>query len=300
MKIGAVSDIHADINSKRGEPGFIDELVRFLEGPGLDVLIIPGDAAGSVNSLIDFFNRCGDLPIPHKIYLPGNHDVWTGGKIPDGSWVKYRKVLPEICNELNWTYLPRNPLVIEGTAIFGSMGWYDYSTANSMWDGMFSEEEYMLKVNPNNAKWMDVEYAHFNMSDREVAGELLREAEEDLVQLGFSAGEGNGEFRLDDEGIKTVVFVSHLVPYMDFINFRNDPSWDFFGAYIGNINIGKFLDRLPRNLRRLAFFGHTHFPGAKVVESGVEGYCVPLGYPDEYGSGRLEDVFRERIRVVEV
>jgi hypothetical protein len=94
--------------------------------------------------------------------------------------------------------------------------------------------------------------------------------------------------------------VSHVVPYRDFIHFRNDPSWDFFGAYIGNINIGDFLDRLPCHLRRLAFFGHTHFPGEKVVESGVEGYCVPIGYPHEYGGGKLEDIFRERVKVLEV
>ncbi len=299
MKIGALSDIHADINGKRGEPGFVDKLARYLDSLDLDVFLVPGDAAGSANSLIEFFSRCKDLAVPHKIYLPGNHDIWTGGKIPDGSWVKYRRVLPEICNEFDWIYLPRNPRVIGRTAFFGSMGWYDYSSANSMWEGMFSEEDYILKVSPGNAKWMDAEYAHFDMSDREVAGKLLREAEEDLESLGFFP-EGDKGIGYAGDDLDSIVFLSHIVPYRDFLHYKNDPSWDFFGAYIGNINIGKFLDRLPRHLRRLAFFGHTHFPGEKVLESGVEGYCVPLGYPEEYGGGNLEDVFRERMVVVEV
>ncbi len=299
MKIGAVSDIHVDINGKRGDPGFTGKLIGYLESLGLDLLLIPGDAAGSVKSLVDFFSKCRRLTVPHKIYLPGNHDIWTGGKVPDGSWVKYRQVLPEICGEFDWIYLPGNPLIIERTAFAGTMGWYDYSSANSMWDDMFSEEDYMMKISPGNAKWMDLEYAHFGMNDREVAGELLREAGEDLSRLGFSR-EGENEIKYTGSDMDTIVFVSHMVPYRDFIHYKNDPSWDFFGAYIGNINIGKLLDRLPRRLRRLAFFGHTHFPGEKVVESGVEGFCVPLGYPSEYGRGRLEDIFRERVVVVEV
>lgn len=300
MKIGAISDIHVDINTKRGKPEFVQKLVHYLEVLDLDVFLVAGDAAGSVNSLIEFFSACKNLSIPNKIYLPGNHDIWTGRKISDGSWVKYRKVLPEICGEFDWIYLPRNPQVIGKTVFFGSMGWYDYSSANSMWEEMFSEDDYMLKINPQNMKWMDVEYAHFDMSDREVAGQLLNEMEEDLALLGFKVNEENGEVELTEKGLDSIVFVSHVVPYKEFIKYQNDPSWDFFGAYIGNFNIGKFLDRLPRHLRRLAFFGHTHFPGKKVVESGVEAFCVPLGYPNEYGRGRLEDIFKERIAVVEV
>ncbi len=298
MKICALADIHYDVNRKNGNRYFAEDLAQYLKELKPDVFIVPGDTAESLEGIIRFFQAVNRAQIEHRIFVPGNHDVWVNGKAEDGSWIKYRNAIPAVCNELDWHYLPGNPLKIENTAFFGSMGWYDYSTANPKWDNLYSYDDYKKKENPEDVRWMDIEYARFNMDDRSVAGQLLNEMETDLKLLGFK--NGSEQYICSDSAVESVVFVSHIVPYTDFINFRNDPVWDYFGAFIGNTNIGNFLDRLPRNLRRIAFFGHTHFWKSQKMPSGVEAYCVPLGYPYEYGDTPFADLFKDRIKVVEL
>ena len=213
-------------------------------------------------------------------------------------------MLPAVCNELNWHYLPGNPIKIGNVGIFGSMGWYDYSSANHKWDNLFSEKDYEKKISPSNSKWMDVEYAKFDMDDKTVANILLKEIENDFLKLGFEKSNNSTDNYTyiipENTGISTVISVTHIVPFIEFIDFKQNPGWDFFGAFIGNMNIGKFLNKLPGNLKKLAFFGHSHFPNSGIVQNNIEAYCVPLGYPQEYGSKPLFEVFKERIKVVEV
>lgn len=50
---------------------------RELQIPGADIIIYAGDACtdGDMDQLADFFDWYAGLPVAHKIFVPGNHDL---------------------------------------------------------------------------------------------------------------------------------------------------------------------------------------------------------------------------------
>ena len=61
-------------------------------------------------------------------FVAGNHELWTAG--PD-SYQLYHEVLPRRIRELGWHWLESEPFITRDLAIVGSIGWYDYSFAQT-------------------------------------------------------------------------------------------------------------------------------------------------------------------------
>lgn len=285
MRIGAISDIHADSNGEVYD-SFIDRLLKILGSKKLDVLIIPGDIGGRKKSIIEFFQKSQQLDIPYKFYVPGNHDLWTNNNT--SSWEYYLTKLPEICSAYGWKFLPQNPIKINSTLFIGSPGWYDYSTRNKTYDNEVFIEDYKVKYY-QGARWMDAEYIHFGMSDEQVSKMFLDQLVKDFENS-----------ILDD--VKSVVCVTHIVPFKKFVLHKKYLHWDFFSAFIGNISIGEFIKKLPVE-KKHAIFGHTHFPSVLELEDGLTAHCVPLGYQYEIikrGDNSLEDAIERSLSVFEI
>jgi predicted phosphodiesterase len=97
IKILAISDTHGQH--------------RLLDLPEVDIIVHAGDACenGDENQLEDFFKWFSGLPIRHKIFLAGNHDL-----IFDLEPELGKKLIPS-----NVTFLENNGIKIEGIHFFG-------------------------------------------------------------------------------------------------------------------------------------------------------------------------------------
>ncbi len=297
MKIGSISDIHIDINRSRGYPDVSADLLHYIEGLGLDVLIIPGDISGTSRTIENFFIEADTLSVPVKIFVPGNHDIWVNGKTSDGSMIKYTSILPGICSNHGWHYLPGNPLTLGRTAFLGAMGWYDYSLAGDKGSRLFSNDVYEKKISPGGAMWMDGEYARFGMSDTRASALMVENLNNDLKKIKILTDAGGAD---ETSSPVNVIVVTHFIPYRDFVYSTGDPDYDFFNAFMGSAGLGECINTLPQHLRRIALFGHTHRPMKRAMESGVEAVCAPLGYPSDHGMLSFHEALNRRVAVFTV
>lgn len=289
MRLGAISDLHVDINRKHFQD-FYPQLKKYLDSLDLDVLLIPGDIAGMNSEIKRFMVETSTLDIPNKLYVPGNHCLWTNTTLT--SWDLYFKVLPELSRLTNWHYLPGNPTIIEDVAFIGSPGWYNYSTRNKKYDESITMDIYRSKIYETRI-WNDLKYVRFGKSDEEVSSYFLGQLELDYFSIFGDQV---------DPPFNSLVLSTHVVPYQELVEHKNQLNWDFFSAFIGCADIGKWFDTMcgDLNTKNYAIFGHSHYPINKILESGVRAHCVPLGYPHETKSDDLIAVLNERVLIVDI
>ncbi|OLS23649.1 MAG: 3',5'-cyclic adenosine monophosphate phosphodiesterase CpdA [Candidatus Heimdallarchaeota archaeon LC_2] len=321
MKLVMFSDPHIDIQEKRGYPKFLVQLNEYLESIEPDIILVTGDIAGSTSYIQKFLEGIF-TSAKKKIYCPGNHDIWVNSKAHDASWTKYYQILPQLSTELGWHYLPNQPLIVNNVAFVGTMGWYDYSTRNPIWDDKISILEYSSKYNKSSgAIWMDREYAKFgDHNDNVVADHFANELIEDLqsisdnlIEMNWDSGNSSIEElnkynklkklkKLESKNVDTVVIGTHMVPFVDFVKFTGNLDWDFFSAFIGNTKLGRIIKSINNELRRISVFGHTHYPQRKIVEDNLEAICCPIGYPNEWerDHSSLESLFESKIVSVNI
>lgn len=259
------------------------------------------------------------VPVRKKIFCPGNHDIWVNGKSFDASWVKYYQILPELCDLLDWHYLPRQPIVIDNVGFAGTVGWYDYSSRNPVWDDKVTIEQYATKLNEaTGAVWMDREFARFGKySDQAVADHFATELIDDLSQISIdlivpmpelhSSVSLNIDYQYKEKQqsnkeIDTIVIGTHIVPFIDFVKFTGGLEWDYFSAFIGNTTLGKIISNIKKDVKTISVFGHTHFPQRKKINDNLEAICCPIAYPNEWERkhSTLEDLFANRIISVDI
>lgn len=290
MRFALISDLHIDINEKRRSNIFTRSFFDYVSTLSIDGLIVTGDIAGK-NSYLDKFFRLGsELEIDYRIFVPGNHDVWVNHQAEGLSWFQLEQYLPQLCQKYGWYYLPGDPLSIDEIGIVGTMGWYDYSLRNKIWDDKVVLSDYRRKINPQNGyRWMDRSFAQFgNFSDKDLVFHFLQQLNSDI------------QLSLENNPSKMVV-CTHFVPFQDFIQYRGIIAYDYFTAFYGSAKCGELILSYTSNLKEMAVvFGHVHQPKIQEVSGSVTGYCVPIGYPREYGDSELNDLFDQRIQVLSI
>ena len=131
MKIAYTSDIHVDMSE--ANHGLIDALIDRLVSVKPDVFIIAGDISQSLEKIAETLDRFSKAP-GRKMLVPGNHDIWIDSKsrLRQGidSTVKYENLIPAVCSEFGFEFLPAGPITIGDIGFAGTMGWYDYSFRN--------------------------------------------------------------------------------------------------------------------------------------------------------------------------
>jgi len=293
MRIVSLSDIHLDINLKRKDNKFHRKLVNFLCDVKADTLIIAGDIAGNTRLLIEFFELSRSIPIENKIYVPGNHDLYVNQAADNLSTIKYYEILPTITEQYDWNYLPKDPFVIDNIQFAGTIGWYDYSSRNKIWDDQIPLKQYIAKKHPNhNLELMDRHFVKFGKSDEQMSQQFTSDLLKDLAYI---------DRRYDYDEIDHTVIVSHMVPFREFIPYRGLVQYDFFTAYFGNLNLGDTILNYSQNREVTTIFGQVHIPKSKRLTPNLMGYCVPIGYPREYGRNLpLDDLFRNRVQIFDL
>jgi predicted phosphohydrolase len=245
-----------------------------------DVFVVAGDVSAELSDVEDFLSRF-DAARCHKLFVPGNHDIWVLPWPGQSSRTKYERDLPEVCRRTGFHFLPGRPMVIRGVGFAGSIGWYDYSLRDLSLDRQISMDDYRRK-RFRGRMWSDARYARWGATDEQVTEEMASELGRDLDEL-------------EAAGAPVVAVVHHL-PFEELVVRRGEVGFDFFSAFMGSSALGRVIRARP--MVKVLIFGHTHFEQDVVVD-GIRALAAPLGYEHERPEG-AEEALRKSVRTVEV
>jgi 3',5'-cyclic AMP phosphodiesterase CpdA len=279
MRLILTADLHYDHANSRASA---DDIISNINHTGADVLIVVGDAAASakdgIEQCLSSFTHRGP-----KLFVPGNHELWT---LEPDSYALFKKELPRRVRALGWHWLEDEPFVADRVAIVGTLGWYDYSFAQS--DLGIPLRFYQAKVSPGAAgyfgqhsnllnpsddvspkalefaaRWNDGRFVKLHRTDEEFLDELLIKlrAHLDIVS------------KRDD--VDSILAAIHHLPFRELLPPSRSAQWDFTKAYLGSEKIGQLLLQYPRVSH--VYCGHSHF-GAQADIGHLRAVNIGSGY----------------------
>lgn len=266
-RVAFTSDFHVDVTKQN----IIEEVKNYLKNNKVDILCFAGDMSANVELSVELLKEFEeDLGIK-VLAVTGNHEVWDTEKGTSFEAVDKFNLLSNKISVMN------QPYEFSDWVILGNMGWYDYSTAQP-----YFYEKQLDKMSYGQTSWNDKYYCDWEgKKNHEVANYFLEELKK----------------QLEVYKNKNIILLSHVVPYSECITIKNNSSWDYFNAFIGNLNIGHLANDYKV---KIAHFGHTHYRYYKKNEYGVEMICMPLGYYGEWIGNDLQKELTKCIPVFEI
>ena len=252
MKIAFTADVHID--SSRWNPEATKLIAERMAKFEPDVVVIAGDAGNTLRALEKALVLFDSIDA-RRLFVPGNHDVWTetyAGKMLD-SRTKYELFIPEACQRIGFDDLGQAPVVIDGVGFVGSLGWYDYTFADSRlslteedyWKGRYGDEiwwdQKMTFWTPSKAEFPDAPLNR--MWDPAVCGEMA-----DLL---------DAHIREIESDVDRIVAVVHTLPFVAGLPRSNPPY--YLDAYTGSERLGQILEAHPKVTHCIG--GHKHLGG---------------------------------------
>jgi putative phosphoesterase len=292
MKIAFISDLHVDSSPENLK--LLDHLVERLGSLNPDTFIIAGDISASTEVFEKTLKRFSAISC-HKLLVAGNHDIWIDPKngLKKGlhSGIKYRQVIPDICERNDFTCLGLEPYSINGIGFAGTIGWYDYTLRNKKYDTMFSMETYRNKRYQDKHTWNDLHFAHWmdnggkrRKSDEEVAHEMELSLKKQLQSL-------------VRKGVKTIVVVTHHVPFKKMVVHPNVLPFDFFSAFMGSEGLGTII--LEERTVTHVICGHSHIKSS--LKTGTtHAMKSPVGYFREWRTKNMTEHIGERLTCFDI
>lgn len=200
------------------------------------VVILAGDIGESVKNFRECLSLFSDVKCPVGVVI-GNHDLYAYDKRypSEDLWTK---VLPGIVKKLGLVRMEGENIIVNGTAVVGTLGWYDYSSKTVRMPDRFYEEE-------KGAFVSDGSYIDWLRTDTDFAAELLS----GLVKRLEKAQE--------DPAIKRIVVVTH-VPLFKEQMVRHGSDNPYADAYFGNFTMGQEVLKFSKVTDVIS--GHTHRP----------------------------------------
>jgi Icc-related predicted phosphoesterase len=291
MKIAFISDLHVD--SLPASPDVIDCIHKRLLSIKPDVFIIAGDIAARTQLFEQTLGTFSALPC-EKLLVPGNHDIWVeSSSLEKGihSGVKYTEIIPQICSRNDFIFLGVEPCVIDGIGFAGTIGWYDYTLRNKVFDNLFSMDTYRKKNYKNRFTWNDLKFAHWMdihenslKSDQVVAREM-----EDALQAQIQS--------LNQKHINQIIVVTHHIPFQKMVIHPNRLPFDFFSAYMGSSGLGSTI--LDEPSVKYVISGHSHIKSSHTI-GNLQAMKSPLGYPREWKTNDIHKLIEERLSFFEI
>ncbi len=222
-----------------------------------DVFAVAGDIAEKdLESLEQCLSLFGDFD-GLKLFVPGNHDLWTTG---GSSYRKYARDMPDLATKCGFHMLDVGPRVAGRTAFVGNVGWYDYSMRRR--DLELAEEDYAKKTLPGVGTWNDLNFVHWDYTDREFTRYCVRR----LCH----------HYRSVEDRVDSVVAVLHHLPFRELVyGDTGDRALELCRAYMGSESLGEQLLRWPK--LRYCVCGHRH--GVDNMEkNGMHSFVVGSTY----------------------
>jgi len=249
MKIGVISDLHIDLNSKMLPPGesYDHLLARLLYREEIDLLLLAGDIASDYRESIRFLDQLHDHRVAKIFFVPGNHDFWSlRNKEEDTCYIYERFKERE-------DSLVGRPYSLNGEwALVGNPGWYDYGFGSSR----YTQEEFARKKLAVGG-WNDRLYVHWPRTDQETAALMLEELKDDMQKSGG----------------KKMILMTHVVTHPDFVVPLPHKIYDYYNAFLGSSSYQELYRQFPVVH---SVMGHVHFR-KNIQEEAVNYYCRCLG-----------------------
>ena len=267
MRIGAISDIHLDVNEAYP---VIHAICNRIKTEKLDALLIAGDISNSYHTSIPSLDRLREEAGIPVCFVPGNHDMWD----KEGEFGDARKIY-EIYASRSDCLCGKIIDLNEECAVIGNIGWYDYTFGTAA----YSEEEYRKKEH-NERVWQDSIMVNWHQSDKDFHKEILQDLEEKIA-----ACKG-----------KKITVVTHMVGVPEFKVPAERPDWDYFNAFLGSREYGELFEKYKVDY---SIMGHVHYR-KKLLKNGVDYRCVCLNYHTEWLSGDLDQEVGEAMQVIEI
>ena len=266
MKIGLISDLHADVTPFN--KALVPYLVDAVKAAELDVFVLAGDLARHLVQLSETLNafHLANLTCA-KLFVPGNHDIWAT-ETPDVTSEQKCEIISKLCRACGFHPLMDEPFITEQIGFCGTIGWYDYSFAPDGYD--FSDTQYTEKA-LMGAVWNDKRYAKWSDTDRVIARRFEAELKTQIASV-----------RND---VSRIIVVMHHVPFQECIRYRGELPWDYFRAFMGSKHLGECC--LGEPLVTHVLFGHTHRALDMQIRN-VRAICAPVGYLREEPKAGLQ------------
>ena len=252
MKVVVTADIHFGVGNNQH---IIKNLAKRIIKTNADVLILAGDTFHfKQQHLIDCL-KLFDTFKGDKLFVPGNHDLWTNSS---DSLVLYEKILPKIVKQCGFHYLDQKPFIKGDVGFVGNIGWYDYSFKDSSL--LIPERYYLDKRWPNVVTWNDGRYVHLNMSDAAFTKKLNDKLKRHLASV--------------SRQVNTIICAFHHVPFTELLRTRHTSIDKFLTAFSGSRQTGEIIKSFPKV--KFVFCGHTHqkkkalFNGITAVNIGSD------------------------------
>jgi hypothetical protein len=222
-------------------------------------VVLAGDLGESVSDIQSCLHAFQGVGCP-VLVIAGNHDLWTGQY---SSRLLWEEVLPRLAR-MGFVWLEGTAFAHGGTAVAGSIAWYDYSAADPL---VAADPETFARdkgKNNNDAyridwPWSDIAFAR---------------------QVGTRLGETLDGLEADP-AVRQVIVVTH-VPLLDCQMLRKpyDADWAFSNAYFGNLTLGQAVVRHCKVTHIIR--GHTHVGRSAVWRSPdgrrIEAHVVDSHY----------------------
>jgi len=277
MRIAYTSDIHIDVSGRNRDAARY--LADVIGGQQPDVFVLAGDAGNTLDDLRDALGIFESVAIA-KLFVPGNHDVWIetrDGELID-SRVKYERLIPEMCREMGFHDLGQEPVIMGDIGFAGTVGWYDYSFADSRldldadvyWAGRYGDEIWWDR---KMTYWVPGEgdkapRAKKRMRDAEVCTEMVQRLDGHLSSI--------------ENDVDQIVAVVHSLPFTAGLP-RSEPPY-YLDAYTGSARLGETLEAHPKVTHCIG--GHKHLSGDWEV-GGIKLHRRILGRIDDAGEVRV-------------
>ena len=123
VRIAVLSDVHVH---HRENYDRLPVLAAQIHDLGCDVVVLAGD----VSHRLEEVNVCLErLAVAREhVFVPGNHDLWPVDEGSPGSRERHEHLLPTLCRERGWKYLPHEgPARFGFATFFGVTAWPDGS-----------------------------------------------------------------------------------------------------------------------------------------------------------------------------
>jgi predicted phosphodiesterase len=281
VRLAVTSDIHVD---KNGRPA-LEALVERARELSPDVLAIAGDVATGATTWLSTMTALRAV-VPRVVCVSGNHDAWCApAALAAGidSWARVDKLLPALAAEAGVDDLDAGPVVIDGVGFAGTLGWFDFSTADP--DLGLPVEAYREGAH-GGMQWMDQRLAHFREDGRRMLDEVVAQRLRDRLRL-----------QLSTLATPRVVAVTHMLPFAAQVERRASATWRFCNAYMGHLALGELLRADARVVVSIA--GHTHRPSDLHI-GALRAVVSPLGYRGEWGGRSDREAVAAAMTVVEI
>jgi predicted phosphodiesterase len=241
LKIILTSDIHyGNLCELEGNGEFtVAEHKKFaalIHAEKPDVLIVTGDCGETCIDEMNLFRFFETYKNPHgtSICIPGNHDLWLHPDDKGTHWEKYDRFFKQ-AERNGWIALRDDIWQKDGIVVAGSMGWYDFSSADPVYS--LTPEDWD-RWHP----WSD--YRAMKMKSAvEVAKKRIAEFKTSLSKIP----------PVDQR--KALIVISHFPAFSRLMAIGEFPSPDVGAAFMGNYEMGKMVAEVDP---QLFFCGHTH------------------------------------------